>query len=153
MTVRATAEGDAWRVEAGEARLVARLEMPGAAGMGLTIGGMRRQLTVLEHEAEIAVFIDGESWRLVEIDPLGPPAGADVEAGRLTAPMPGRVVQLAVAPGDAVHRGQPLMVIEAMKMEHTIAAPRDGVVETVRFAAGDLVEEGAELIALAAPAG
>ena len=51
--------------------------------------------------------------------------------------------------GDAVSQGQPLIVIEAMKMEHTIAAPRDGTVETVRYAVGDLVEEGAELIALA----
>jgi 3-methylcrotonyl-CoA carboxylase alpha subunit len=46
-----------------------------------------------------------------------------------------------------------MMVIEAMKMEHTIAAPRDGVVAAVHFAAGDLVEEGAELIALAEPDG
>ena len=53
------------------------------------------------------------------------------------------------APGEAVRRGQPMMVIEAMKMEHTIAAPRDGIVEAVHYAAGDPVEEGAELIALA----
>jgi 3-methylcrotonyl-CoA carboxylase alpha subunit len=50
-----------------------------------------------------------------------------------------------------VRRGQPLVVVEAMKMEHTIAAPRDGTVEAVRYAVGDLVEEGAELIALAEP--
>jgi 3-methylcrotonyl-CoA carboxylase alpha subunit len=53
-----------------------------------------------------------------------------------------------VEPGTSVRRGQPLIVIEAMKMEHTVAAPTDGVVEAVRFAPGDLVEEGAELIAL-----
>jgi 3-methylcrotonyl-CoA carboxylase alpha subunit len=50
-----------------------------------------------------------------------------------------------------VHRGEPLMIVEAMKMEHTVAAPADGIVEAVRFAVGDLVEEGAELIALAPP--
>ena len=50
-----------------------------------------------------------------------------------------------------MRRGEPLMIIEAMKMEHTVAAPADGTVEAVRFAVGDLVEEGAELIALAAP--
>ena len=66
--------------------------------------------------------------------------------------MPGRVVQLLVAAGAAVRRGQSLIVVEAMKMEHTIAAPRDGIVEAVRCAAGDLVEEGAELITLAEPA-
>jgi 3-methylcrotonyl-CoA carboxylase alpha subunit len=56
-----------------------------------------------------------------------------------------------VEPGSHVRRGEPLMIIEAMKMEHTVAAPADGVVTAVRFAVGDLVEEGAELIALAAP--
>jgi 3-methylcrotonyl-CoA carboxylase alpha subunit len=62
--------------------------------------------------------------------------------------MPGRVVQLLVGAGDKVSQGQALIVIEAMKMEHTIAAPRDGTIEAVRYAVGDLVEEGAELIAL-----
>jgi 3-methylcrotonyl-CoA carboxylase alpha subunit len=65
--------------------------------------------------------------------------------------MPGRVVQLLVAAGDTVRRGQPLVVVEAMKMEHTIAAPRDGIIEAVRCATGELVEEGAELIVLAEP--
>jgi 3-methylcrotonyl-CoA carboxylase alpha subunit len=62
--------------------------------------------------------------------------------------MPGRVIDLMVAPGASVRKGQPMMVIEAMKMEHTIAAPRDGTVAAVKFVAGDLVEEGAELVVL-----
>ena len=85
-----------------------------------------------------------------EIDPLAARAGEDPTAGRLTAPMPGRVTQLMVEPGTSVRRGEPLMIIEAMKMEHTVTAPADGIVEAVRFAAGELVEEGAELIALVA---
>jgi 3-methylcrotonyl-CoA carboxylase alpha subunit len=97
------------------------------------------------------VFLDPDSWRFVEIDPLAPSADEDPTAGRLTAPMPGRVTQLMVEPGDQVRRGEPLMIVEAMKMEHTITAPADGVVEAVRFGVGDLVEEGVELIALAAP--
>jgi len=63
--------------------------------------------------------------------------------------MPGRVVELLVAAGDAVRRGQALIVVEAMKMEHTIAAPRDGRIAAIHYAPGDNVEEGAELIALA----
>jgi len=59
------------------------------------------------------------------------------------------VAQVMVEPGMPVRRGQPLIVIEAMKMEHTVAASADGVVEAVRYSPGDLVEEGAELIALA----
>jgi 3-methylcrotonyl-CoA carboxylase alpha subunit len=64
--------------------------------------------------------------------------------------MPGRITQLTVEPGMNVRRGQPLLVLEAMKMEHTVSAPADGVVEAVRFAVGDQVEEGAELITFAA---
>ena len=104
---------------------------------------------MLDHGGVAAVFVEGESWVFEAIDPLAPPAGADSAAGRLTAPMPGRVVQVLVSSGDAVRQGQPMMVVEAMKMEHTIAAPRDGIVAAVHFAPGDLVEEGAELIALA----
>jgi 3-methylcrotonyl-CoA carboxylase alpha subunit len=102
----------------------------------------------MSHEAETAVFLDGESWRLTEIDPLAAHAGEDQTAGRLSAPMPGRVAQLMVEPGMRVQRGQPLIVIEAMKMEHTVAASADGVIEAVRYRPGDLVEEGAELIVL-----
>jgi 3-methylcrotonyl-CoA carboxylase alpha subunit len=125
----------------------ARFAADGAAT--LTLDGAQSRALVLDHGDEIAVFIDGASWRLMQVDPLTPPAGADAHAGRLSAPMPGRVVQLLVAAGDTVSQGQALIVIEAMKMEHTIAAPRDGTIEAVRYAVGDLVEEGAELIALA----
>ncbi len=61
--------------------------------------------------------------------------------------MPGKVVKVHVAAGEAVVRGAPLIVLEAMKMEHSIAAPADGKVAKVHYAPGDLVEEGAELIA------
>jgi 3-methylcrotonyl-CoA carboxylase alpha subunit len=150
-SVAATASGDGWDVEIGEKiyHAAARFSPDGAAV--LTIDGAQSRAIVLDHGDDIAVFIGGESWRFERVDPLVPPAGADVHAGRLSAPMPGRVVQLLVAAGDTVSRGQALIVIEAMKMEHTIAAPRDGTVATVRYAVGDLVEEGAELIALEEP--
>src|SRR5207245_8266655 len=119
--------------------------------LAIMLDGVRRPIIVLEGGPETAVFRDGESWRLAEIDPLALGAVEDPTAGRLTAPMPGRVTRLMVEAGDRVQRGQPLMIIEAMKMEHTVGAPADGVVEAVRFAPGDPVEEGAELIVLAAP--
>ena len=71
------------------------------------------------------------------------------EGGRLTAPMPGKVVSFAVKAGDVVKKGQALAVMEAMKMEHTIAAPADGTVAELLFAPGDQVSEGAELLRLA----
>jgi 3-methylcrotonyl-CoA carboxylase alpha subunit len=101
---------------------------------------------------------DTTGWRLSTASGTGrrarraaPVARADSDpaaGGSLTAPMPGRVVAVPVSKGQAVRRGEPLMVLEAMKMEHTVAAPADGVVSEIRFAAGDLVEEGAELLVL-----
>ena len=64
------------------------------------------------------------------------------------APMSGLVVAVMVKPGEKVAKGSPLMVLEAMKMEHTIAAPAAGTVKAVNFAAGDRVKEGADLVDL-----
>lgn len=70
-------------------------------------------------------------------------------SGRVTAPMPGRVVKVLVRPGDAVAAGQPLVVVEAMKMENELRAPRDGTVSEVRAKEGTSIEANAVLIALA----
>ena len=73
-------------------------------------------------------------------------AGAEEEGGGLVAPMPGKVIALAVAPGAAVEKGATLLVLEAMKMEHAIVAPRAGRVRAFRCAAGEQVDEGVELV-------
>ena len=62
------------------------------------------------------------------------------------APIPARVTHVLVGTGDSVTKGAPLIVLEAMKMEITLTAPRDGVIGTVRYVVGDMVEEGTELI-------
>jgi len=83
---------------------------------------------------------------LVEYDPL---ASAEIQgetAERIVAPMPGKVARLLVREGEHVSRGQPLAVLEAMKMEHTLAAPGDMEVEAVAVAAGDQVAEGTIII-------
>ena len=68
--------------------------------------------------------------------------------GSLTAPMPGTVIEVKVSEGDSVEAGQPLIILEAMKMEHTINAPTAGTVAEVLYNAGDLVDDGAELLIL-----
>jgi 3-methylcrotonyl-CoA carboxylase alpha subunit len=82
--------------------------------------------------------------------PLAHAGDDEDEGGSLAAPMPGKVIALLVEPGAKVRRGQPLLVMEAMKMEHTIAAPGDGVVERLLYRVGDQVAEGAPLVGFAA---
>jgi len=93
------------------------------------------------------VFHDGVRWTLALKQEL---AGLDLDAasGTLAAPMPGRVIKLLVQPGAKVKKGAPLLILEAMKMEHTITAPADGMVKEIHYGAGEQVVEGAELIRL-----
>jgi len=108
----------------------------------------RRQVTavVVRHGPELVLHSGGQVHRFAVVDPLAVVAAEESHVGQLTAPMPGKVVAVKVAPGQAVQRGALLVVLEAMKMEHGITAPAEGRVAAVTVAAGDLVNEGAELI-------
>ena len=75
-----------------------------------------------------------------------PDPTATIAAGSLVAPMPGNVLRVLVAPGDAVTAAQPLVVVEAMKMEHQVVAPADGTVEAVHVVPGDQVQTGQLLL-------
>ena len=97
----------------------------------------------------MSVFAPEGSGVAHEVDLIAHAADGAVEGGRLTAPMPGKVIAFLAAAGDAVKLGQPLAVMEAMKMEHTITAPRDGTIAELLYAAGDQVNEGGELLRLA----
>ena len=92
------------------------------------------------------VFTARGATHITVIDLLEHAGHGPAEGGRLTAPMPGKVVSFAVKAGDKVSKGQALAVMEAMKMEHTIAAPADGTVLEILYAPGDQVAEGAELL-------
>nr|WP_253207145.1 acetyl/propionyl/methylcrotonyl-CoA carboxylase subunit alpha [Verticiella sp. GG226] len=99
---------------------------------------------VLETPDGLVVWHDGRR-HVLEL-PRADGAVAEGHAGSLTAPMPGRILAVHVAAGDTVAAGQALMVMEAMKMEHTITAAADGEIAEVCFAPGDPVSEGAELL-------
>jgi 3-methylcrotonyl-CoA carboxylase alpha subunit len=122
---------------------------PSGSGIDLQFAGQR--LTVFVHrQGETAhVFTARGATRILAIDLLAHAGDHQAEGGRLTAPMPGKVLSFAVKTGDKVRRGQALAVMEAMKMEHTISAPADGTVGELLFAPGDQVTEGAELLKLA----
>ncbi|MDQ0144094.1 biotin/lipoyl-containing protein, partial [Cupriavidus necator] len=99
---------------------------------------------------EFHVFYGGRHATLGWLDPLAHAGEAEGEGGKLTAPMPGKVIAVMVEAGSPVTRGAPLLVMEAMKMEHTICAPADGVVSEVLYGIGEQVSEGAQLLAFSA---
>jgi 3-methylcrotonyl-CoA carboxylase alpha subunit len=98
---------------------------------------------------DIAVMEAGDTWTIALHDPFAEAEGHGTASDRIVAPMPGKIVQLLVRPGESVTRGQPLAVLEAMKMEHTLAAPVDALVASVDAAAGDQVGEGAVIVRFA----
>ncbi|GEJ55988.1 acetyl-CoA carboxylase biotin carboxylase subunit [Anaeromyxobacter diazotrophicus] len=124
-----------------------RGERSGEDDLVADVGGARIRATVVRSGDELVVMTHGRGHRLALHDP-DQAAERDVAGGSLTAPMPGKVIAVLVEPGSAVKKGAPLLILEAMKMEHTVTSPRDGRVAEVHFAAGALVSEGAQLLAL-----
>ncbi|MFQ5785142.1 MAG: acetyl/propionyl/methylcrotonyl-CoA carboxylase subunit alpha [Alphaproteobacteria bacterium] len=115
--------------------------------------GERCAALVIARGRETVVLDADKTWRLSRHDPLEAANEDGATGGRLTSPMPGRIVAVLAEVGREVARGEPLMVVEAMKMEHTITAPAGGRIARINYAAGDRVEEGAELIAFGAEDG
>ena len=112
--------------------------------------GHERQRVQVYRQGETAqVFMAHGATQVVVVDALAHAAVAQADTGRLTAPMPGKLLSFAVKAGDVVRQGQPLAVMDAMKMEHTISAPANGTVQDLLYAPGDQVAEGAELLRLA----
>ena len=112
----------------------------------LWLDGARVSAQSWMHNETVYVFSDSGRDEIVLIDIMAHVNEDTAAVGSLKSPMPGQVVAFKVAVGDTVKKGEPLAVIEAMKIEHTITAPTDGVVAELLFAAGDLVADGDELL-------
>ena len=110
------------------------------------LGGRRISATVVSANEKRHVFIDGVCHVIAAIDPLFHAGSGGGAEGGLTSPMPGTVIALIAATGTRVEKGSPLLILEAMKMEHTIAAPAAGVVKSFLFNVGEQVSDGAELV-------
>ena len=104
--------------------------------------------SVVVQGARRVVFHDGRRFELEVVDPLDVGSADDVAVGGLRAPMPGKVIAHLAEVGAKVTKGTPLLVLEAMKMEMTVSAPRDGILASFRFAPGQQVPEGAELVVI-----
>ncbi len=140
---------DGFEIEAPGGRTLrarnARLEH---TALTVELDGAHVRATTVIDDRDIHVFRDGRMWRVRIDDPTVHAAEQAGGSGKLTAPMPGAIVVVHIKPGQEVEKNQPLLVLEAMKMEHTVRAPAAGRVEAVRVSAGDQVVDGAELIVL-----
>ena len=115
-------------------------------GMAVTLDGVQLAASVVPLGDQRYVYVDGQLHKLMLVDPMAHASDDEHRGGHLTAPMSGTIVAVLVKAGDAVARGAPLLILEAMKMEHTITAPDAGTVSAVHYRQGDQVSEGVDLI-------
>ena len=134
------------RTPAGPTRAAGHYDSGG--DLTATLDGRRLRVTMVRQGDVITILHQGAQYRIEHMDPARRADSESDAAGGLTAPMPGRVTLVSVSEGDSVQRGDTLLILEAMKMEHSIIAPADGVVERLHYGQGDLVDEGAELLVL-----
>jgi 3-methylcrotonyl-CoA carboxylase alpha subunit len=113
------------------------------------LGGVRRAATVQKQGERVDVFVEGTHTMLSLQDPLQQALHKEAgQTGDLTAPMPGKIIAVHVTAGQTVRQGDALLVMEAMKMEHAVIAPVDGVVKEIFYGVGEQVSEGVALIGL-----
>jgi len=145
--VRVRTAGPAFALSIGERAHTATVEWRGV-DLTMDCDGSRFTATVVPTGEDRHVFCAGQLHHLRLVDPFAHAGEDEHHADHLVAPMSGTVVSVLVQSGEAVARGAPLMILEAMKMEHTITAPAAGTVSAINFRVGDQVQEGADLIDL-----
>ncbi len=151
VSIEAEKRPDGWQLALPTGRVLACLSTAGADGEPmLTLNGARTRLRTLVQGDTVVVIRQGRNHPFTRIDRFAAPEEEEAADAKLTAPTPGRVVSVFVEPGAVVVRGQKLLILEAMKVETTFAAPRDGVVEAVHVRADELVQEGKLLVSFAA---
>jgi 3-methylcrotonyl-CoA carboxylase alpha subunit len=141
-------DGSPWRVTLPGGEAVAATGRARGRRLDVVAGDSEFHATVVPHGEERHVFCRGAHRKLVLVDPLAHAGEDEAHGGHLTAPMSGTVVAVLVDAGAKVERGAPLVILEAMKMEHTIVAPAAGVVAAVHYRPGDRVAEGTDLVDL-----
>ena len=112
----------------------------------LTVDGDNVTAFTAPHGEKMRLWIGADHWDISFPDPLAGISAHHSSEGSLTAPMPGVITLLSAKPGDTIEAGKPLLIMEAMKMEHAIKAPYDGVVKGYKFKAGDQVKDGDLLV-------
>ena len=139
-----------WHLDIGGIDVDMSLLARDGAEMSINLGATSMHGAVRRDGDTFHVFTGGRHFTLAYNDPMAHAGEAEAAGGRLTAPMPGKVVAVLASKGQKVKKGDALVIMEAMKMEHTIAAPSDGLVEEILYEVGDQVADGAPLLAFAA---
>ncbi|WP_186308954.1 acetyl/propionyl/methylcrotonyl-CoA carboxylase subunit alpha [Stenotrophomonas rhizophila] len=137
--------GGSWLIEVDGTPVSATGRLLGER-LALQVGETLQRARVVRDGSELYLFGSDGVQRFTLHDPVSEADQSVADAGSLVAPMPGRIVATLLAPGTQVVRGTPLLVLEAMKMEHTLQAPADGTVQGYRVKAGDQVADGAVLV-------
>jgi 3-methylcrotonyl-CoA carboxylase alpha subunit len=154
VAIEAWRDGTAWRLELPSGSLLALLEPADDGRSILTMNDSRTSLRIVRRGDAVTVIHRGRNHDFTRIDRLSPPEAEGAADAQLIASTPARVVAVFVQPGDTVTKGQKLLILEAMKVETSFAAPRDGVVDAVHAIQDELVAEGATLVTFVAdPAG
>ena len=140
----------AYRLHVGEQVLDIDLAVAADGRAWLTLGERHLEVVVATRGDDVFVHLDGEAYQLRyqhPLDRLAAAAGGSAE-DHIRAPMPGSIVAVSVKVGDAVTKGQTLLVMESMKMETTISAPRDGVIAAITYEKGQTFDRDALLLSL-----
>ena len=145
-TLKVWTTADGWRVQCGDAAPKQVVGHADGQTLSVQMDERRWRLQLQRDGDQLYLFASDGQHRFTLHDPVGESEQASADAGSLLAPMPGRIVATLVAAGTQVKRGTPLVVLEAMKMEHTLQAPADGTVKGYRAKAGDQVGDGAVLV-------
>ncbi len=135
-----------WQITLNGRTTLARGKKLGDDAFAVELDDRRLIASVVAVDGKRSVFLHGTTHVLLRDDPLHLVEAGGAHGGGLTAPMPGKVVALLVQPGQKVDKGTPLLILEAMKMEHTITAPAAGTVKAFCYAAGEQVADGAALV-------
>jgi len=151
VSVHVTYRADGFELDAGNGPLPASGVLKADGELTAELDGVRLTATVIEEDDALTILTAGEHHVLHRHDPRREAQAREEQSDRIVAPMPGKVIAVAVEPGERVGEGAPLIVLEAMKMEHLISAPGPATVAEVHVNVGDQIEDGAVLITFGEP--
>ncbi len=143
---------DGYRLHLADRMIPINLKTGADGRAWLTLDGVHHEVVIATRGDDVFVHFDGEAYQLRYEHPLKrlAEAGQGSAEDKVLAPMPGSIVSVQIKAGDTVSKGQTLLVMESMKMETTITAPRDGVIEAVSYDKGQTFDRDALLLSLVA---